>query len=153
MIVGFTITDFKGHEKEAIEYILKVCILDSRDIAKNIVSAGPGINIFSKAVTIEDLKSQPFDCEPIETQDGKCIIASAVNFNLELSYNGVLRLSPTEYIHVPFKDVIQFLEYEKQGLVVILPEINVEGKNWILDGGSWDDNGTWMDSSLWRDSL
>ena len=65
MIVGFTITDFKGHEEEAVEYIQKVCILESPDIAQNIVNAGPGVNIFSKAIVLSELQAQPFSATPI----------------------------------------------------------------------------------------
>lgn len=153
MIVGFTITDFKGHEKEAIEYISRVCILENSDIAQNIVNAGPGVNVFSDAVVLSELYSQPFSAIPIELKEGKFILVSLVNFNLELSYNNdLLRLMPTEYIYIEADEVLQFIEYIKQGLVKVIPEINVLGQEWILKGGSWDDNGVWIDSNYWRDS-
>lgn len=153
MIVGFTITDFKGYEKEAIEYIQKVCILESPDIAQNIIDAGPGVNVFSKAIVLSELKSQPFSAIPIETQDGKYLLVSLVNFNLELLYNSsILRLVPTEYIYIEPDEVSQFEEYISQGLVKLIPEINLGGQKWILDEGSWDDNGIWVDSGFWRDS-
>lgn len=123
MIVGFTITDFRGYEDAAIEYINKVCILESPDIARNIVAAGPGVNIFSKGITLSELQGQPFISTPIETQDGKYILASAVNFNLELLYNSsILRLVPTEYIYIEPNEVPQFKEYIHQGLVKVIPE-------------------------------
>lgn len=151
MIVGFTITDFKGYEKEAVEYIRKVCILESPDIAQNIVRSGPGINIFSKAIVLSELQSQPFSATPIETQDGKHLLASSVNFNLELLYNGnILRLVPTEYIYIGPDEVSQFEEYINQGLVRLIPGINV--RRWILAQGFWDDSGVWIDSDFWRDS-
>lgn len=153
MIVGFTITDFKGHEQEAIEYIQKVCILESSDIAQNIVDAGPGVNIFSKAIVLSELQSQPFSATAIETQDGKYLLVSGVNFNLELLYNSrILRLVPTEYIYIEPNEVSQFEEYISQGLVKLIPEINLGGQKWILDEGSWDDSGIWVDSDFWRDS-
>lgn len=153
MIVGFTITDFKGHQKEAIEYIQRVCILESPEIAKNIVDAGPGINVFSKAVTLYDLREQPFEATPIEIQDGKVLLVSTVNFNLELLYNGrTLRLVPTEYIYIGINEVSQFAEYIKEGLVRLIPEVGLDGHKWILDMGSWDDSGIWVDSDFWRDS-
>lgn len=153
MIVGFTITDFKGHEDAAIEYIKKVCILESSDIAKNIVAAGPGVNIFSKAIVLSELQAQPFVSTPIETQDGKYLLVSEVNFNLELLYNGsILRLVPTEYIYIMPDEVPQFEECISQGLVRLIPEINKGGQNWILAEGSWDDSGIWVDSDFWRDS-
>lgn len=153
MIVGFTITDFKGHEQEAVEYIQKVCILESPDIAQNIVDVGPGVNIFSKAIVLSELQSQPFLTTPIETQDGKYLLVSLVNFNLELLYNSsILRLVPTEYIYIEPDEVSQFEEYISQGLVKLIPEINLGGQKWILDEGSWDDSGIWVDSDFWRDS-
>lgn len=153
MIVGFTITDFKGHEQEAVEYIQKVCILESPDIAQNIVDVGPGVNIFSKAIVLSELQSQPFSATPIETQDGKYLLVSLVNFNLELLYNSsILRLVPTEYIYIEPDEVSQFEEYISQGLVKLIPEINLGGQKWILDEGSWDDSGIWVDSDYWRDS-
>lgn len=153
MIVGFTITDFKGHEREAVEYIQKVCILESSDIARNIVDAGPGVNIFSKAIVLSELQSQPFSATAIETQDGKYLLVSEVNFNLELLYNSrILKLVPTEYIYIEPNEVLQFEEYISQGLVKLIPEINLGGQKWILDEGSWDDSGIWVDSDFWRDS-
>ena len=153
MIVGFTITDFKGHEKEAVEYIQRVCILESPDIAQNIVDAGPGVNIFSKAIVLSELQSQPFSATPIETQDGKYLLVSLVNFNLELLYNSsILRLVPTEYIYIEPDEVSQFEEYINQSLVKLIPEISLGGQKWILDEGSWDDSGIWVDSDYWRDS-
>ena len=153
MIVGFTITDFKGHEQEAIDYIRKVCILEKSDIAKNIVDAGPGVNIFSKAIVLSELQAQPFLAVPIETQDGKYLLASGVNFNLEILYNGsILRLVPTEYIYIAPDEVSQFKEYIRQGLVKLIPEINLDGLKWILNEGSWDDDGIWLDLESWRDS-
>lgn len=153
MIVGFTITDFKGHEQEAVEYIQKVCILESPDIAQNIVDAGVGVNIFSKSIVLSELQAQPFSATTIETQDGKYLLVSEVNFNLELLYNGsILRLVPTEYIYIEPDEVSQFEEYISQGLVKLIPEINLGGQKWILDEGSWNDSGIWVDSDFWRDS-
>ena len=153
MIVGFTITDFKGHEQEAVEYIQKVCILESPDIAQNIVDAGVGVNIFSKSIVLSELQLQPFSATTIETQDGKYLLVSEVNFNLELLYNGgILRLVPTEYIYIEPNEVSQFEEYISQGLVRLIPEINLGGQKWILEEGSWDDSGIWVDSDFWRDS-
>lgn len=152
MIVGFTITDFKGHEQEAVEYIRKVCILESSDIAQNIVNVGPGVNIFSTAIVLSELQEQPFSAKPIEIKDDKYLLVSAVNFNLELLYNNsILRLVPTEYIYIEPNDVLQFVDYINQGLVKLIPEINLSGKKWILTEGFWDDNGIWVDSNIWRD--
>lgn len=148
MIVGFTITDFKGHKQEAVEYIQKVCILESPDIAQNIVDAGPGVNVFSKAIVLSELMAQPFSATPIETQDGKYLLVSSVNFNLELLYNSsLLRLVPTEYVYIEVSEVSQFEEYISQGLVKLIPEINLgRGQKRILEEGSWGDSGIWVDS-------
>ena len=132
MIVGFTITDFNGYEDEAVEFIRKVCILESPDIAENIVLAGAGsVNVFTSAVTLQDLQGQPFSCTPIETQDGKYLVASAVNFFLELTYNNApLGLQPTEYIYVEPEELPQFYEYYQQGLelVSLLPGLGARGE-------------------------
>ena len=136
MIVGFTITDFNGHEDAAVEYIKKVCILENPNIAHNIVKAGTGVNVFSKAVVLSELEAQPFSATPIEAQDGRYIIVSIVNFNLELIYNSTtLRLVPTEYIYVSREDVFQFETYIRQGLVKAIPEIFSDGPGWILGTG------------------
>lgn len=153
MIVGFTITDFKGHEADAIKYIQRVCILDSPDVAKNIVAAGPGVNIFSTVITVADLNAQPFSSVPIETEDGKYILVSIVNFNLELLYNSkILRLVPTEFVYIEPDEVVQFEEYISQGLVRTIPEVNKDGQVWILGEGDWNDAGIWVDSDFWRDN-
>lgn len=152
MIVGFTITDFKGHEDEAIEYIKKVCILESPDIARNIVNAGVGVNIFSSAITLSELMSQPFSATPIEVQDGWYLLVSAVNFPLELSYNGsILRVAPVEYLCIRPCELQQFKEALSQGVIRALPEVGIHPKDWILDLGHWNDNGLWIDSDLWGD--
>lgn len=152
MIVGFTITDYKGNESAAIDYINRMCILESPDIAKNIVDAGPGINIYSKAIVLSELQGQPFESTPIEVIDGKYLLISIVNFNLELLYNGrILRLVPTEYIYIKPEEVVQFEDYIRQGLVRLMPEIS-KGDHWILEQGSWNDTGIWVDSDFWRDN-
>ena len=156
MIVGFTITDFNGHEDDAVEFIRKVCILESPDIAENIVLAGAGsVNVFTSAVTLQELQKQPFSCTPIETQDGKYLVASAVNFFLELTYNNTpLGLQPTEYLYVEPEELPQFYEYYRQGLVRTFPdiEIGLGDSNWILAAGYWNDGGEWIDGETWRDN-
>ena len=88
MIVGFTINDFNGHEEDAIRFIQEVCILEDPQIAKNIVEAGTGVNIYSNALHSEILSSLPFRVTPIELEAGKYILVSIVNFNLELLQAG-----------------------------------------------------------------
>ena len=151
MIVGFTITDFKGNEKAAVDYINRVCILESPAIAQNIVNAGPGVNIFSSVVTLSELRQQPFSATPIETQDGKILLSSAVNFNIEITYNGsVLRLVPTEYIYIEISELPQFEPFIQKGLVRVFPDESKDGR-WIMENGAWNDNGVWVDSNVWRD--
>lgn len=152
MIVGFSITDYKGYKKEAIEYIRRVCILESPDIATNIVAAGPGINIYARDLDVEDLQAQPFESSPIETQDGKLLLVNMVNFSLELNYNGnTLRMVPTQFINILPEEAAQFSEYIRQGLVRTIPGLGKGGKSWILKEGKWDDSGVWIDTDTWRD--
>ena len=155
MIVGFTITDFNGNEDEAIKYIQRVCVLEDPKVAENIVAVGVGVNIFAQNVTLSDLKMQSFSATPIETQDGKFLVVSAVNFNLELLYNGsILRLVPTEYVYITPDEVSQFLQYAEQKLIKFYPDVVSDGEEskWILDEGLWNDSGVWVDSDFWRDS-
>lgn len=155
MIVGFTITDFNGHEDEAIKYIRRVCVLEDPKVAENIVAVGTGVNVFAQNVTLSDLKMQPFSATPIETQDGKFLVVSAVNFNLELLYNGsILRLVPTEYVYITPDEVSQFLQYAEQKLIKFYPDVVSDGEEskWILNEGLWNDSGVWVDSDFWRDS-
>ena len=151
MIVGFTITDFRGYERAAVEFIRKVCILEHPSVAQNIVDAGVGVNIFTSAVTLPELNAQPFKATPIETQDGKHLLVSAVNFNLEILHNGkVIRLAPTEYIYVDTQDISQFDSYIREGLLKVIPEMTQSGE-WIVGEGIWNDDGIWIDSERWRD--
>lgn len=149
MIVGFTITDFKGNQEAAVKYIEKVCILDSPDIARNIVNAGVGVNVYSKAIDVDDLNSQPFESSVIETIDGKYLVASIVNFNLELTINDkIIRLLPTEYVYIDYEDIYQVSLPIRQGLVKVFPDNSDE---WILSSGVWDDDSVWVDSNTWKD--
>lgn len=155
MIVGFTITDFNGYEDEAIKYIQRVCVLEDPRVAKNIVAAGSGVNVFAQNIELSDLLMQPFLATPIETQDGKFLVVSAVNFNLELLYNGsILRLVPTEYVYIAPNEVSQFLQYAEQKLIKFYPDVVSDGEEskWILNEGLWNDSGVWVDLDSWRDS-
>lgn len=118
MIVGFVVTDYKGHQKDAVEYIKKVCILEDQSIAQNIVDAGPGVNIFSRVVTTEDLAKQPFSTSVIETVEGKVMLVSIVNFPLEFIYRDkVTRLKPAEYINIDPDEEFYFYDLIKLGVV------------------------------------
>lgn len=156
MIVGFTITDFNGHEKDAVKFIRKVCILEDPSIADNIVSAGVGINIYSKCLSQELLDSQPFSCRTINTIEGKFLVASAVDFPLELKYGNDLlaKLQPTEYLYVDERDIKPFVTYMKQGLVVVIPKPIGDtpiDNDWILAHSIWNDEGIWVDTEIWRE--
>ena len=152
MIVGFTITDFRGHEEDAVKFIENVCILEDPSIARNIVNAGVGVNVFSKSITLSDLQSQPFVATPIEVSSGEFLLASTVNFNLEVFYNEELvRLAPTEYIRTNPAEIFQFEAPIRQGLLKLFPELPRSKQNWILSKGYWRDNGAWVDSAFWRD--
>lgn len=124
MIVGFKITDFKGHEAEAVAFIIRMCILSDISIAQNIVNAGVGVNVYSKIVTQEDLDTQSFTATLLETVDNKRMLVSNVDFVLELLYNnGIIRLWPTEFIYINESEVAQFRQVYEQGLVKFLPRI------------------------------
>lgn len=153
MIVGFIITDFRGHQEEAIKFIQKVCILSSPDVAENIVKAGTGINIFSYNIEGSDINSQPFATALIEVAKNKIIVASAVNFPLEIMYNGsIVRLKPTEYITVDVSEAEKFLNVYDQDLVRFYPDY-YNGKEWILDEAVWEDANEWQDTEKWEDTL
>lgn len=151
MIVGFVINSFNGFEDAAVDFIRKVCILESPDIAENIVMAGTGVNIYSEGITLADLQGQPFDCTPIEVTDGEFLIVSNVNYNLEITYNdNLVRLIPTEFIRVTSYGISQFSEYISQRLLKVIPNMDPKS-NWTLSEGIWDDNGIWVDSTNWND--
>ena len=152
MIVGFTIIDTKGNEEAAIQYIQKVCVLESPEIAENIVSAGSGVNVFSRNIVLSELLSQPFKTKPIEVEDGEFLIVSAVNFNVELEYDGnILRLMPTEFTSVKAEDVSHFSRYVHLGLVKVIPDYFGDTSEWVLAKGLWNDSGVWADSNEWKD--
>lgn len=153
MIVGFTITDLKGYRDAAIEYIRKVCILESPEIASNIVDSGVGVNVYSSNIDRVELSRQPFSTRAIETINGKVLLISTVNFNLELLYNGrILRLYPTQYAYILVGEVPQFTRYIQQGLVTTIPLFNEENKQWLLSSGRWNDANVWVDTDFWRDN-
>ena len=121
MIVGFTVTDYKGHEKIAVEFIRKYCILSSPDIAQNIVNAGPGVNIYSDSLTAALVQGQPFLSTLIETRSGRSMVVSTVNITVELTYNGrIKRLLPTEYFYIAPTEKGQFDYYKELGLIKII---------------------------------
>lgn len=121
MIVGFTVTDYKGHERDAVDFINKYCILSSPDIAKNIVAAGPGVNIYSDGLSASLVQGQPFLSTLIETRSGKYMVVSTVNFTVEIMYNGnIKRLLPTEYMYIAPAEKNQFTYYMDLGLIKII---------------------------------
>lgn len=152
MIVGFTILDFKGRKKSAVDFINRVCVLENPEIAQNIVDLGVGVNIFAKGLTMEILNAQPFKCAPIEVESGEHLVVSAVDFNLELPLNRtIVRLRPTEYIRLPMSKALQFEEYYKLGLIKVIPDVDWSGDLWLLQNGTWDDEGVWIDDDSWED--
>jgi hypothetical protein len=153
MTVGFTITDLKGAKQAAIDYIKETCILESRVIAENLVNSGKlPINVYAPYVRLAPLGSLPFDFEYIQPQPGKYVVASIVNFMVELPFNaGSIRLLPTQYVHVAQKEIEQLLPYVRQGLIRTFPEYDENGVKWILETGYWDDEGKWIDMAEWDD--
>ena len=153
MIIGFSITNLNGHNQEAIEYIQKVCILESKQIAVNLVNSGKyPINVFAPYVTLAAEGSMPFDFTLIRTEPDKYIVTSVVNFMVELSFNqGSIRLLPTQYIHVTQEEIGQLLPYVRQGLIRTFPEYDENGAIWILETGYWNEEGIWIDMGDWND--
>jgi len=81
------------------------------------------------------------------------VIASAVDFKLEIQYLGSLKiLAPTEYFHTT-EELARTLSKEiQQGLLRVYPKLpEVEGALWILEDGTWNDSGVWMDEDYWKD--
>lgn len=153
MIVGFTINSVGNNQKELADFIRKYCILESPDIADNIVKLGKGVNIFSKSLTVEAFNGVSFEYSLIETISGKVIVASAVNFNLEVKYNGrIKRVGPTEYFYINVDEVGQFEEYVRQKLLAFVPSIEgINNGRWILSDAFWNDGGIWIDFENWKD--
>lgn len=152
MIVGFTIESV-GNRKELADFIRKYCILESPDIADNIVRVGKGVNVFSKGLDENSFSGVTFGYRPIRTIEGRVIVASAVNFNLEVEHNGrIKRLSPTEYFYVDVSEANQFRKYVDRKLLAFVPEVDgVEYGRWILSDSFWNDEGVWVDFENWKD--
>lgn len=150
MIVGFTING--GNPKEIAAFIRKYCILESPEIADNIAKL-KGVNVFSKSLDEEALSEATFAFTPIKTIDGKVIVASAVNFNLEVVYNGrIKRITPTEYFYINSSEIGQFKEYVRQKLLAFIPNSEaMDSGKWILENSFWNDGGIWTDFENWKD--
>lgn len=140
MIVGFTIIDANGHEKELSSYIKKVCLLEDSQIIDNIISAGAGVNVWSMGIEEEELYSQQFLFKPIRLIKDKHLIISATDYVIETTFNGnPLRIAPTEYLYVSTEELPQFEELIAIG--------EVKKISWVLENGCWDDNGYWDDNN------
>ena len=151
-VIGFTILNSAGHEEEILKFIREVCILDSDDVAKNIVAAGDYTNVYAKGLTEELLEAQPFDCSPIRTLLGSVVIVSNTNYILELPYNGgLIRLLPTEYKYILPTELLQFETPIRQRLLKVFGEGSDVGLPWILEENFWNDFGIWVDEDEWKD--
>ncbi len=154
MIVGFTILDYKGRQEQAVRFIQRYCLLESPEVAKNIVALGEGVNVFTPNVDADLLSAQPFKCAPIAVEDGKLLVASAVNFNIEFIFNGnSVRLLPTQYFVIDGSDLSQVAPLVKRRLLRVYPDTGeTYGSSfWILSTGVWNDEGVWSDSQSWID--
>nr|DAO11082.1 MAG TPA: hypothetical protein [Caudoviricetes sp.] len=154
MIVGFTILDYKGRQEQAVKFIQRYCLLESPEVAKNIVALGAGVNVFTPNVDADLLSAQPFKCAPIAVEDGKLLVASAVNFNIEFIFNGnSVRLLPTQYFVIEGSDLSQVATLVKRRLLRVYPDTGgaYGGNFWILSTGAWNDEGVWIDSQSWID--
>lgn len=122
MRVGFTITGLKLSRSEAIEYLKTICILDTPEMAENIVDYPYPVNVFTQASFNMTAAAFPFHATPIETVTGRTIVASAVNFLVEFYLGNTLhRLKPTQYLSLTTSEVNSLSLLIKQGLLVTLP--------------------------------
>ena len=153
MIVGFTVLDYRGHEEEAIKFIRKHVILRSPVIARNIVERGPGINIYTRTITAELLNEQPFLAQLIELDKEHRMVISAVDFHVEILLpEGSLKLSPTEYVKIPYDDAAKYQKYVDTNHICMVPAYVKKGNGyWILRNSVWDDGGIWIDTETWND--
>ena len=157
MELGFTIKGSsisESNRRSVIDFLVETCILPNTSIAENIVSTvinGSDVNIYGTNIDYLAVDAQPWEYSIIAIGKGKFLLASAVDFKLELPYKGdLLILKPTESIEVSYEDALTFDKEIKQGLVRIFPDLAEADSNWILYNGRWEDNKVWVDSQTWK---
>ena len=162
MRVGYTIISLSP-QSQATEFaeFLKSTLILEEGIASNIakvVANGDTVNIYTFSDIGEGLKGNSeynfkTEYEEIIVDEGTYLVASAVDFRLEIRFQGSLKvLKPTEYF-VTTKELAVTLHKEiSQGLLRVFPEIREEDyPTWILEGHRWNDAGIWMDEKSWND--
>jgi len=162
MRVGYTIVRLESptQEKEFARFLKEKLILEegyADNIAK-ISANGDLVNIFTPLILkgyLEGRGEYEFKTEfsEISVKGPLYLVASAVDFRLEVQYLGTLKvLMPTEYF-ITTEEMARTLSKEiHQGLLRTYPKLpDEEGKVWILEEGEWNDNGVWMDEKYWKD--
>lgn len=162
MRVGYTIVSLyqPSQEAEFARFLKDTLILEegyADNIAK-VVAEGGVVNIFTQRdlhVALGGSSSYQFKTtfSSIETTGDNYIVASAVDFRLEVHFQDAIKvLAPTEYFITTESLARTLMTYVEKGLLKIYPSFpDAEGADWILDGGSWDDSGVWMDEKEWED--
>lgn len=121
MIVGFILGNIGEYKDEAVAFIKSTCFVSDTRVITNIVQAAPGICLYTPDVTEELLALQPFEATPIDVPDGFKLLASAVNFFLEITLGDTKRLAPTEYFIIPEEEEEIYEDFLKQGLIRSYP--------------------------------
>lgn len=154
MIVGFTITDYKGAEQAAAEYIQRVCFLESIDEAKSMIEVcrDAYLNVFPGYVDEEELRNQPFETTLIKTKSEQFIVASNISFVVELPIGGnITRLLPNSYFFISKAHKEALRLPLRQGIIKTYPDLDYSD-DFVLSGGTWNDDGVWEDSNTWKDA-
>lgn len=161
MRVGYTIKGLSSATQEAeFARFLKDTLILEEGYADNIASVlanGDSVNIYTQIDLFSTLEESGYDFsvdyEEILVEDGQYLVASAVDFRLEIPFNGgLVVLTPTEYFKTS-ENLARTLGTEiSQGLVKVYPSLHiVEGSEWILNEHAWNDSGIWVDEDEWKD--
>lgn len=144
MLVGFTITNFNGRQEETLDFLKEICVVSRPGLLEGIVAAGAEVNIYPTGqITEELLHSQPFSYRPIYTVAGKKLLVSCSDFMLEVPIvHETHRIKPADYFFVD--NLLPYNEWIKRGFVRV-----IDGSNWVLGSGFWNDSGYWDDTALW----
>lgn len=162
MRVGYTIVSLyqPSQEAEFARFLKDTLILEEgyADNIARVVAEGGVVNIFTPRdlhVALSGSSSYQFKTtfQSIETTDNQYVVASAVDFRLEVPFQGTIKvLAPTEYFITTESLARTLMSEVEQGLLKVYPSFpDTEGADWILDGGSWNDSGVWMDEKEWKD--
>lgn len=162
MRVGYTIISLyrSSQESEFARFLKDTLILEEgyADNIARVVANGGEINIFTQRdlhEALEGLSPYQFKAtfKAIETTDDQYVVASAVDFRLEVPFQGTIKvLIPTEYFITTEELARTLMPEVEKGLLKVYPSFpDTEGADWILKEGTWNDNGVWMDEKEWED--